>query len=428
LDLELVEVNHQIALENIRKRFKAKRKAERDKEIADEKAAKLKELQTLEELEKARREGRLDEIQRQIDAEAEAVEKGNEDALKTSQELIEKEFDEREEALKRAAQFRLDNEELTADEILTIEQQLQNDLKNLEDEELQRIKDLNANRIKEEEKTLASILNKNKKFIDDVGREILAQNRKEDQEDIEKIDTEIKRLEKSIETQEELAKNGNDNIAEAERAALVKAQLERKRELKKQADIEEAIQLSLAFINNYSERSKTNPDTALVLALRDIGLAKGVATGIRTVAGFIDGTENVADSLGKANRPGEDGYDIRVDGRERIVNPEDNKLMGSIKNHDLAKLAYNYRTGKLAMNAHQFAEVGATNNINTVQYNFRPIVDEMSRQTKQIGQDLKRYQSTVTTNYNEQGEAVRTIIRDHERLTTIFKQRTRGPI
>ena len=164
------------------------------------------------------------------------------------------------------------------------------------------------------------------------------------------------------------------------------------------------------------------------MALRDIGLARGVATGIRTVAGFIDGTENVADSLGKANRPGEDGYDIRVDGRERIVNPEDNKLMGSIKNHDLAKLAYNYRTGKLSMNAHQFSEVGATNNINTVQYNFRPIVDEMSRQTKQIGQDLKRYQSTVTTNYNEQGEAVRTIIRDHERLTTIFKQRTRGPI
>ena len=157
---------------------------------------------------------------------------------------------------------------------------------------------------------------------------------------VDAFDRSIKDQEKNIETQRNLANRGLTNTLAEEEAR--KIQLERQKEEEKLQEIKR--QKALAFFKLFASYAEKDPDTALENALRDTIIAEGVA------AAFIDGTENVGqDAQFKGNKfkNGTDGYIAKFDGDERIINPEQNKLIGNLSNEALANLAYNHNNGLL---------------------------------------------------------------------------------
>jgi len=152
------------------------------------------------------------------------------------------------------------------------------------------------------------------------------------------LDREIKLNESAIEQQQRLAERGLRNTLAFEQAKAAKLQLERQRlqeqEIKQQKRV--------AFYNLLSGYAKTDPSTALGKAILETTLAEVIA------GSFIDGTENVQRDLqGNKVHNGQDGYVIAVDGKERILNPQQNKMIGDLSNNELAKIAADYNSGAL---------------------------------------------------------------------------------
>lgn len=82
----------------------------------------------------------------------------------------------------------------------------------------------------------------------------------------------------------------------------------------------------------------------------------------KSLPAFIEGTENVGESLGKPQLSGRDGHIIRVDGDERIVDPENNRKYGGMSNDEAANIIERYRLGKMMDGYHI---IGASNNVDT---------------------------------------------------------------
>ena len=175
-----------------------------------------------------------------------------------------------------------------------------------------------------------------KKIIDLVAKEVAEKSALKQQG----FDKEINDAQQNIETQRNLANRGLANTLAEEEAR--KIQLERQKEEEKLQEIKR--QKALAFFKLFASYAEKDPDTALQNALRDTIIAEGVA------AAFIDGTENVGqDAQFKGNKfkNGTDGYIAKFDGDERIINPEQNKMIGNLSNEALANLAYNHNNGLL---------------------------------------------------------------------------------
>lgn len=163
---------------------------------------------------------------------------------------------------------------------------------------------------------------------------------KKSQERQDAFDKQLSDTEQNIETQRRLADKGQKNTLSEEEDR--KKQLERQKQIEKEEEIKR--QKVLAFFKLYSAYAEKDPDNALQKALKDTILAEEFA------AAFIDGTENVANDpqFNKHKyKHGEDGYIARFDGRERILNPDQNAKIGNMSNDDLANLAYMSNRGLL---------------------------------------------------------------------------------
>jgi len=163
---------------------------------------------------------------------------------------------------------------------------------------------------------------------------------KKSQERQDAFDKQISDTEQNIETQRRLAEKGKANTLAEEEAR--KAQLERQKQIEKEEEIKR--QKVLAFFKLYSAYAENDPDNALQKAAKDTLLAEAVA------AAFIEGTENVGQDAQfnkHKYKNGEDGYIARFDGRERILNPDQNAKIGNMSNDDLANLAYMSNRGLL---------------------------------------------------------------------------------
>ena len=104
------------------------------------------------------------------------------------------------------------------------------------------------------------------------------------------IEQDITVRQENIQTQRDLASKGLENTLQFEETKLAEARINQQKELERQQKIEEVIQLTQAYFAAFNARVGENPNTAPVLALKDVLLAKGVATGIKAlVGGFHDG-------------------------------------------------------------------------------------------------------------------------------------------
>jgi hypothetical protein len=196
------------------------------------------------------------------------------------------------------------------------------------------------------------------------------QAQKTSQENIALLDKEAQTRKRNIDYQRDLAAQGSQIAAEQlqfEEQKLAEAE-ERKRE---QIKREQEVKQLTALINSYwaaFERflgdKDVKPEQAAMKALQEVG--KGIATskgvgllaGSFTDANFIDGTENVSESLGNKGKvlPGlvdnylgitKSGHAIAFDGDERIINPTDNKALGDISNKELVNIGLDYKSGRL---------------------------------------------------------------------------------
>lgn len=159
----------------------------------------------------------------------------------------------------------------------------------------------------------------------------------------QELDKEMEASKKRADELRQLAiqgdKNAQDSIAAEEKR---QAEIERRREKEKAK--ERRRQLALTAINTYNSKVQAGDPNALGSTIRDLTL---LGAAIAAIPGFYEGTENIADALGKPNLPGKDGYIVRVDGDERVLNPSQNAMVGDLSNEELAEIANLYTKGLL---------------------------------------------------------------------------------
>jgi DNA repair exonuclease SbcCD ATPase subunit len=176
-------------------------------------------------------------------------------------------------------------------------------------------------------------------------------------------------LDENREIQSELRDDAKDGLVEAEESLTIQKRKEQELEqerirLQKQ---EKQRQLAFAFIKIFNTKlteyqSKvenarstgvaTPRNNVLVDTVTEFGLTSGIAS---SIAGFIDGTEHVAKSMGAAPLGGMidnylgavGGQVFRFDGNEAILNPTQNKMRGNLSNDETVDVAHRYLKGDL---------------------------------------------------------------------------------
>lgn len=155
------------------------------------------------------------------------------------------------------------------------------------------------------------------------------------------LDQDLQMRQRSILQQEQLASEGRANNLAFEKAAAAKDELQKQQLAKKQ--LKDAKTLAL-FRMLASAATSEDPVKALATALTTNGIAEAIS------GSYYEGTkgDSIADDLGKPLIPGKDGYVIRVDGAEKVFNPEDSAMIPKgMSNKTVARLAYNYQMGYL---------------------------------------------------------------------------------
>ncbi len=171
-----------------------------------------------------------------------------------------------------------------------------------------------------------------------IGQAVEARQQQQSQRNLDRIQREEQANRDAIQRQEELAAKGLENTLAFEKTK--NAQLEQERARQQEKDIRN--QKILSFYRIFASYADKDPATALQKAALDIALSELVS------GSFIEGTEKVEKDLqGNKFSSGEDGYLVRVDGKERILNPTQNDKLGDISNDDLVSIATDYKNGKL---------------------------------------------------------------------------------
>lgn len=227
-----------------------------------------------------------------------------------------------------------------------------------------------------------------------------------------KIDRELQANQRRITDLKEMSQRGvqdaNNNLAFEERK---QAELEAKRiKAQKNAKKQEII---FAGLKAYSSNVEKNPQTALVTTLKDLTLLTSALASLPT---FIEGTENIGKSLGKPQLSGKDGYVVRVDGDERVLNPSQNKVIGDMSNDELTNLANLHNKGLLSV-----ANFGVPLSRNIVD-------DRLLNETSQMNKNLENVISLLksapqqTIQYDELSKISTEIIRSENRVISTSKK------
>jgi hypothetical protein len=205
---------------------------------------------------------------------------------------------------------------------------------------------------------------------------------------------EIADREAAIDIQRRLAEAGKANTLAFEEAE--KARLEREREEEKKKEIKR--QKAIAFFKAYASYVEKDPNTALTNAIRDTVLAE-------TIAGaFFEGSEKIENDLSPAFNTGKDDYLVRVDGQERVLTGEQNKLVGNMSNDELAKLAFAHQNG--------FIKAGATPDVFAENIKQSATLMQLINVTKEL-QEIKNviYNKPETSfEFDKYGDYIKTTI------------------
>lgn len=266
--------------------------------------------------------------------------------------------------------------------LLEIEALKNEKLIKLERDKNDKIKQLNKeqfnNYVQEGNKAVQTLLDSYNQFSD-----------KRDAKEQASLDRQIDKRQTNIERQTDLASRGLQNQLAFEEQQLAKAELKRQQLAEEQARKQRGIELTKTFfnfLNSELQKPNSNGGTAIANAIGQTALS---ASASNLIAGsFFEGTENVERDLqGNKVHNGVDGYQIRVHGKERVMDEIDNMKTGYMSNEDLANLAYDYRMGNL-LPLSQINE--ASNNIQkgTAQNIYNSLLLQQQAKTNQLLEEL----------------------------------------
>ena len=178
------------------------------------------------------------------------------------------------------------------------------------------------------------------------------------------IDSEINKRQNALDEQKRRAEQGlSSDIATAEKN--LKDAEARKKEIEKEAIKR---QQALTFFKLLSANAESDPNNALTKTFTEMLLSEAL---VKRLPGFFKGTENVERDLkGNKVHNGRDGHVIAVDGGERVMTGDQNKLMGGMANDDVANLVYRHNNNLLPnyMISEPLSPIGVAENMyNSIQ-------------------------------------------------------------
>jgi hypothetical protein len=208
---------------------------------------------------------------------------------------------------------------------------------------LERIKQRREKEKREEEEAMA----RRKKMAEDtidLLKKVTQARINEIDKQIEKEKDQLSQSQSQVDYLRQQALNGSTDAAQslkAEQVAIANQQLEIERLEKKKRNL-----LILTTALESASQKINNGDAN---AFKNTG--QEIADFIAKLPKFFEGSQTtIAESLGKPSLSGRDGYIVRVDGSEKVLNPEQSAMTGTMTTDEIANAALMYRTNQLASN------------------------------------------------------------------------------
>ena len=123
---------------------------------------------------------------------------------------------------------------------------------------------------------------------------------------------------------------------------------------------------------------------------------------VKSLPTFYKGTEtDVKTALGNPDLQGKDGYIVRVDGSEKILNPKLSAMTGNMTTYEIAKLAEGHRLGKMVKSgdgAIQIKNNWETNLLIDKLDSLQKTIRDKSENSVEVGEILGGVMHIVETN------------------------------
>lgn len=199
----------------------------------------------------------------------------------------------------------------------------------------------NADKIEAEEK--ATLQRRAQAFQQFTQQIINLMNKRTDKQ-LSNIDKELQASKDRQNQLEALAAQGNLKANQSVSAEIKRqAELDRqKEELQKKKARRQAFLDGLNLMNNKINNGEKD---AVTSTIRDMSL---LLTALTQLPGFYEGTDTTIEAaLGKPHIKGakKDGYLVRVDGAEKVLNPEKSRRTGDMTTEEITRAAEMYRSG-----------------------------------------------------------------------------------
>jgi len=245
----------------------------------------------------------------------------------------------------KANQEQIELEEKTNDEIID----LKNDLND-------RILQSEQNRIDKEDENRQKELEKEKKnaeqriaIVNAIADAAIAASKRR----VEQIEKEISAAESQADYFKELAAQGNidakQSLAEQNKI-IAEANQKKEAELRKQQRIQFANTVYQTYQKNSSDENVKNP---LAKTITDVTL---LAEFIKNFPAFLEGTEDTGSNGQGVD--GKGGFHAILHPNERVMTKEQNAMVGDLSNESLAKLAQEYNAGSVITKAEGAVQLG----------------------------------------------------------------------
>ena len=340
------------------------------------------------------------ELQIQLEIAANKPEDVNVDKLEI---LLNQRFDLIKRALEDERDLLLLNEDLTAEERELINIQFNNKFAENERNRVETVNDVNNEIIEAQIETSekvseiqTEVVDNDKKYYEQrlaalrefAAKAIEIANAKTDKE-IENVDKELEANKNRQQQLEALAAQGN-LTAQQSISAEIKRELELERQKEALEKKKARRQIILEGLDLLSSKIDGGEKDAVTSTLNDMTRLLGA---LAALPGFIDGTETtVGEALGKPQlNTGTDDYIVRVDGKEKILNPAMSARTGNMTTEEITRAAEMYSSGMFDQNVLIHPQVAALNqpfqNSNEILKKFDSL--ESTIRNKPILSDLK---------------------------------------
>lgn len=263
--------------------------------------------------------------------------------------------------------------EKTADEILTIEKDKNDQVNQLNDgvyeallRWVEKMKGAKQDEVDSDKEINDKKLANTKQLFEDMNK--LAQMSatyfiKQSEKRISQLDKELDALNTQKNFLEQMAVNGNIT-AEKSLAQNDKLTAEANKKKAKEIKKQERIKLAESVFTSYTANVANNEKNPIFKTISDITVLTAFINSLPT---FYKGTERtVGESLGMPQLSGRDGHIVRVDGSEKILNPTLSKMTGNMTTLEIAQLAEDKLRGKIMSKGGTSIQLLETNYSNDV--------------------------------------------------------------